>query len=50
MVAFYLGFEKEFESEWKKMKLWDMIEEEKSHVKKLTDMLFCLRGRKEISE
>ena len=50
MVAFYLGFEKEFTDEWKKMKLWDMIEEEKSHVKKLADMLFLLRDSKKITE
>jgi len=44
MVAFYGSFEKEFVRMWKKMKLWDMMEEEKSHVKKLSDMLFCLQG------
>ncbi len=50
MVTFYLGFEKEFTSEWKKMKLWDMIEEEKDHVVKLSDMLSSLRERKANAE
>jgi rubrerythrin len=50
MVIFYLDFEKEFASEWKKMRLWDMIEEEKSHVAKLSDMLSSLRERKAIAE
>ncbi len=43
MVAFYGSFEKEFIPIWKKMEIWDMMEEEKSHVKKLSDMLFCLK-------
>ncbi len=50
MVIFYLDFEKEFASEWKRMKLWDMIEEEKSHVNKLSEMLSSLRERKLITE
>jgi rubrerythrin len=32
------------------MRLWDMIEEEKSHVAKLSDMLSSLRERKVITE
>jgi rubrerythrin len=50
MVMFYLDFEKEFVSEWKKMKLWDMIEEEKSHVEKLSDMLSSLREPRAIAD
>ena len=50
MVNFYLDFEKEFVSEWKKIRLWDMIEEEKSHVKMLSRMLSSLRERRDLAE
>jgi rubrerythrin len=39
MVAFYTGFEKEFKSAWKILKIRDMVEEERSHVSKLSEML-----------
>jgi rubrerythrin len=39
MVHFYKNFEKEFANEWRKTKLWRMIEEEVEHVKKLESML-----------
>jgi rubrerythrin len=39
MVQFYKNFEKEFGNEWRKTKLWRMIEEEVEHVKKLESML-----------
>jgi len=50
MVNFYLDFDKEFDSEWKKIRLWDMIEEEKSHVKMLSRMLSFLHERSDIAE
>lgn len=50
MVIFYLDFKNEFVYEWKKIKLWKMIEEEKSHVKKLSDMLSSLHERRLIAE
>jgi rubrerythrin len=39
MVEFYRGFEEEFTNQWKLAKLWGMIEEEVSHVRRLQDML-----------
>jgi rubrerythrin len=39
MVYFYKNFEKEFAHEWRKTKLWMMIEEEVEHVKRLESML-----------
>jgi rubrerythrin len=50
MVNFYLDYEKEFVSEWKKIRLWDMIEEEKSHVKMLSRMLSSLHERTDTAE
>jgi rubrerythrin len=38
MVAFYESFEKEFTDWWKSTKLEAMVVEEKTHIKKLTDM------------
>lgn len=39
MVYFYKNFEKEFAYEWRKTKLWRMIEEEVEHVQRLESML-----------
>lgn len=39
MVSFYESYENEFTSLWKLAKLQEMIEEERGHVAKLTDML-----------
>ncbi|MGD8695182.1 MAG: ferritin family protein, partial [Syntrophobacterales bacterium] len=39
MVHFYRSFEKEFANEWRKTKLWKMIEEEVEHVQRLESML-----------
>jgi rubrerythrin len=50
MVNFYLDYEKEFVSEWKKIRLWDMIEEEKRHVKLLSRMLTSLHERSDITK
>jgi len=39
MVEFYRGFEEEFTHQWKLAKLWGMIEEKVSYVRRLRDML-----------
>ena len=39
MVYFYRNFEKEFAHEWRKTKLWRMVEEEVEHVQRLESML-----------
>jgi rubrerythrin len=39
MVYFYKNFEKEFAYEWRKTKLWRMVEEEVEHVKRLESLL-----------
>ena len=39
MVYFYKNFEKEFAYEWRKTKLWRMVEEEVEHVKRLESFL-----------
>jgi len=39
MVAFYESFEKEFNDFWKSAKLQALVTEEKTHIRKLSDML-----------
>ena len=39
MVAFYARFQAEFADRWKATKLWKMVQEEKSHVKKLDRLI-----------
>lgn len=39
MVDFYRNFDKEIYNEWKRMKLWEMVEEEVKHVAILEDFL-----------
>lgn len=39
MVYFYKNFEKEFANEWRKKKLWRMVEEEVEHVRRLESIL-----------
>jgi rubrerythrin len=39
MVTFYQFFEKEFNDYWKSSKLQALVAEEKTHIRKLSDML-----------